>query len=76
MTTTPRSRHERKMTQAAIEKATAYAKRIKNAVKREYAYAVIFSFGSYEIPRPYNLSHMAAQAVRMNIAQIVKDNPQ
>ena len=51
-----------------IEKLLNYARRIRNPVKREYAYSVIFS--GPDFPRPSNLSAMAAQAVRMNIAEI------
>lgn len=56
-----------------IEKAVSYAKKIRNQAKREYAFVLIFNWSNKDnMPRPAGLSAMAAQAVRMNLNEIME----
>jgi len=57
--------------------AFRYVQHIRNAVKREYgdAYLRALAFHEAEPPRPAGLSVMAAQAVRMNLRELTRDDP-
>ena len=57
--------------------ARTYIQRIRNATKRAYAedvYRTIIGGGSLSV-QPDGLSYMAAQAVRMNLADILRGRP-
>jgi hypothetical protein len=54
---------------ARFEKAMAYALRIRNQLKREYArsYLLALEYGGLFPGRPEALGYMAAQAVRIHL---------
>lgn len=57
--------------------ALRYVRRIRNAAKREYADAYLraLAFHEPEPARPEGLSVMGAQAVRMNLRELTRDDP-
>ena len=56
-----------------MDRLTQYARRIRNQAKREYAYSIIFAGDRANfISVPPGLSPMAAQAVRLAVAELRK----
>jgi len=72
--TTNRAPHA---THATLEKFWAYTRRLRSAAKRDYArrYAVWMTDGEQgDEPRRVPLSNMAAQGVRLDVAEIIRQD--
>ena len=57
------------------DNATRYVRRIRNKAKRAYAshvYSAMVHDAELPDSTPFHLSAMAAQAVRMNLAELLK----